>query len=276
MQERIDDQATRVGQRPTAAEVWSFLAGDQNRIGRPGDRDLSREAAAVATEGLPDLAETVRATEDFVARALRYAIEWAGVRQVVHIGPGFPAGGRRCTHQVVHALHPRVRVVYVDNDSAVLACLRERCGRSAEAVSVVEADLRRPRELLAASGLDLGRPVAVVLANVLTFLPFETAVPVMRDLIAPLALGSHVIVAEPMAGLLDEPVQAALDAMTARGVPAAYARTRPQMLELMAPLVLLDPGVHPVSFCLRDPLAAHPMVPVLGGVGWRGIEGWSL
>ncbi|MEU4827734.1 SAM-dependent methyltransferase [Actinomadura sp. NPDC023710] len=275
MQQRTENPVAMLS-GPTAAGAWSLLTGGQDCVAPHAGRDPSREAAAAAVEILPGLGEAVRATEKFVARALRRALEQVGVRQVVHIGPGFPPpGGRPCTHHLVHAHAPQVRVVYVDSDPAVLACLRERCGRDAEAVSVVEADLRRPAELLAASGVDLGQPVAVVLANVLTFLPLEAAVPVMQDLIAPLALGSHVIVAEPMAGLLDEPVQAALNAMAARGAPAAYARTRPQMLELLAGLVLLEPGVYPVSFCLQDPLAPVPMVPVLGGVGWRGWDGWS-
>src|SRR5262249_16909137 len=90
----------------------------------------------------------------------------------VDVGPGLPAPGN--THQVAQAIAPESKIVYVDNDPLVLAYARALLTSSREGVcEYAEADLRDPEAIVtqAARTLDLTRPVAVILAAVLHFLP---------------------------------------------------------------------------------------------------------
>src|SRR6185295_9469202 len=106
------------------------------------------------------------------------------------IGSGIPTFGN--VHEIAQAASPQARVVYVDHDPVAVAHSRavlEGDDRS----GIVAADLRKPREILAAPEvgrlLDLGRPVALLLVAVLHFLEDADdpcgAVAELRDALAP-------------------------------------------------------------------------------------------
>ena len=256
-----------VGSRPSSARVW-----DRLRFGKDNYAE-DRDAVDAALQVFPGLLDVAVRSGEFVDRAVRHVVGGLGVSQVLDIGPGIPVvdAGAPCTHQVARqAAGRRARVAYVDIDPAVLAYRWGRCcvDRAAE-VAAVEADLGRPAEVLARAGrvLDLDEPVVVVLSHVLSWLPPQTeAVRTVQVLLAGLAPGSHLVVAEPMAGLVGEPVQAALDAMAALGAPAARARDHRQFCELLLGLHALAPGVVPVSQWRRGRRADALAVAALGAV----------
>ncbi|WP_165966582.1 SAM-dependent methyltransferase [Actinomadura sp. 7K507] len=267
----LDDESVVV----TSARVWNYLRGGND------DYLIDRNPVDEALGACPELPEVAVHSGRFVARALDHLVGRCGVGQVLDVGAGIPLGDAlgSCTHRIAQRINPAVRVVYVDTDPLVLASCRALCcgdtGRGP--VSAVEADVRDPRELLrrVERVLDLAEPVVVVAAHVLTHLSHEGAAAVAQGLVTPLATGSYLVVAEPMAGLQGEPVQAALDAMAAFGAPAAYARTLLEVRELLPGLRHLDPGVVPVSWWRPDqPVEQEPFVPALGGVGQRMPRGW--
>jgi len=79
-------------------------------------------AGRAAIRAAPHVAEGVRGNRAFLARAVRYLVGQAGVRQFLDVGTGIPAADN--THEVAQAMARECRVVYVDNDPIVLSHAR--------------------------------------------------------------------------------------------------------------------------------------------------------
>jgi len=133
----------------------------------------------------------------FLHRAVRTLVD-AGVRQFLDIGTGLPTADN--THQVAQRLAPRSRVLYVDNDPLVLCHARalltsDPCG----ATSYLQADLRRPEQILAdpalTGTLDLTQPIGLLLVAILHFLPdTDQAMAAVRTLMDALTPGSYLVI----------------------------------------------------------------------------------
>ena len=81
-----------------------------------------REAARKVAGCRPQVVAGARANREFLGRVVRYLAGTRGVSQFLDIGTGLPAPGN--THEQAQALNPAARVVYADNDPAVLAHAR--------------------------------------------------------------------------------------------------------------------------------------------------------
>ena len=159
-------QAERIAGLDTSvahpARVYDYWLGGKDNFA--ADREAAERVLAVA----PGLRFRVRANRAFLGRATRYLTAEAGIRQFLDIGTGIPTGDN--THEVAQRAAPDARVVYVDNDPIVLlhaqALLRSTPQGS---TAYTQADLRDPGLILdqAASVLDFGQPVAVMLLGVL-------------------------------------------------------------------------------------------------------------
>src|ERR1700748_1683790 len=141
--------------RPHMARIYDFwLDGKDNYA---ADRGVAEQVAAA----YPDVRAAVRAQRAFLARAVRFLVTEAGIRQFLDIGTGLPSANN--THQVAQRAAPQSRVVYVDNDPIVLAHARALLTSNPEgATAYVDADLRDLAEILAraAETLDFGQPGA--------------------------------------------------------------------------------------------------------------------
>jgi hypothetical protein len=62
----------------------------------------------------PDLEDAAWANRGFHGRAARWMAIERGIEQFIDIGSGLPTQSN--THEVLHAVNPAARVVYVDND----------------------------------------------------------------------------------------------------------------------------------------------------------------
>jgi len=92
-----------------------------------GGKDNYAADRAVVEAGLkvwPDTAFAMRANRAFLGRAVRYLAADAGMRQFLDIGTGIPTSGS--THEIVQAIAPRSRVVYVDDDRCKSGCAHAR------------------------------------------------------------------------------------------------------------------------------------------------------
>ncbi|MGW3325631.1 SAM-dependent methyltransferase [Streptomyces virginiae] len=225
---------------PSVSRIYDFYLGGSHNF------EVDRQTARRAMEFMPGLPKIMQANRAFMRRAVRHAVA-EGVTQFLDIGSGIPTFGN--VHEIAQAASPQARVVYVDHDPVAVAHSRavltgdDRSG-------IVAADLRKPKEILAAPEvgrlLDLGRPVALLLVAVLHFLedtddPYA-AVAELRDALAP---GSLLILTH--ASYEGIP----LNQETAAGTVGVYRdmrnplvmRTREQISGFFDGFEMLEPGL---------------------------------
>ena len=177
--------------RPHPARIYNYLIGGKDHFA------VDREAADALTRLVPESRDAMRLNRAFLARAVRSAAE-AGITRFLDIGTGIPAPDN--THEVAREVRPDAHVVYVDRDPLVVTHARALAAHpGVPATAVVQADLRRPEEILAAPAVakltGSGQPVALVLGAVLHFVAdAEEPHAVVRRLLDPLPPGSRLIV----------------------------------------------------------------------------------
>ncbi|ARE78771.1 MULTISPECIES: SAM-dependent methyltransferase [unclassified Streptomyces] len=168
---------------PSVSRIYDYYLGGSHNF------EVDRQTARRAMEFMPGLPKIMQANRAFMRRAVRHAVD-EGVTQFLDIGSGIPTFGN--VHEIAQAATAQARVVYVDHDPVAVAHSRAVLTGD-EHTDIVAADLRRPKEILAAPEvgrlLDLGRPVALLLVAVLHFLedaddPYA-AVAELRDALAP-------------------------------------------------------------------------------------------
>ncbi|MDX3540454.1 SAM-dependent methyltransferase [Streptomyces sp. MB09-01] len=168
---------------PSVSRIYDYYLGGSHNF------EVDRQAARRAMEFMPGLPKIMQANRAFMRRAVRHAVA-EGVTQFLDIGSGIPTFGN--VHEVAQAASPEARVVYVDHDPVAVAHSRAVL-EGDDRTGIVTADLRKPKEILAAPEvgrlLDLERPVALLLVAVLHFLedsddPYA-AVAGLRDALAP-------------------------------------------------------------------------------------------
>ncbi|MFJ6726194.1 SAM-dependent methyltransferase [Streptomyces sp. NPDC091281] len=173
---------------PSVSRIYDYYLGGSHNF------EVDREAARKAMEFLPGLPKIMQANRAFMRRAVRYAAA-EGITQFLDIGSGIPTFGN--VHEIAQETRPGARVVYVDHDPVAVAHSRAVLAGNADA-DVVAADLRKPREILAAPEvqrlLDLDRPVALLLVAILHFVEdADDPCAVVAELGAALAPGSLLV-----------------------------------------------------------------------------------
>ncbi|MFW6691359.1 SAM-dependent methyltransferase [Streptomyces sp. MAR4 CNX-425] len=175
---------------PHIARVWNYWLGGKDNY------EADRQAGERVKQAFPQITDIARADRAFLARAVAYLVEEAGIRQFLDIGTGLPTAGN--THEVAQSLAPEARVVYVDNDPLVLTHARALLTSSpAGATDYVEADARDPETILGAAArtLDFDRPVAVMMLGVLHYVPeYQRTLGVVRRLLEAVPGGSHLAI----------------------------------------------------------------------------------
>jgi hypothetical protein len=243
-----DDWLKRFRERPAPrldtsvahiARVYDYWLGGKDNF------RADREAGDEAIKALPDTVASVRANRAFLARTIRYLAGEAGIRQFLDIGTGIPAANN--THEVAQSVAPECRVVYTDNDPAVLAHARALLTSAPEgATAYLDADLRETKKIIAeaAHTLDLSRPVGLMLVAILQFISDEDdPAGIVTRLVNELPPGSHVVISHPASDL-----QAPAMAEMAKRVNQLMAqqvtpRTRAQVTGFFGGLELVTPGV---------------------------------
>ncbi|GLW67133.1 hypothetical protein Arub01_53760 [Actinomadura rubrobrunea] len=222
---------------PNIARMYDYYLGGKDHY--EADRVRAEEAKAAD----PTLLSTIRANRAFLGRAVRYLAE-QGIDQFLDIGTGLPT--QQNVHQIAHSVNPDARVVYVDYDEQVVAHARALLARS-ENVRIVQADLRRPREILdhpdTRALLDLSKPVGLLLVATLHFIPDEDDPPaIMAELRDALAPGSHLALTHASADGIPDVVAKVVEVYKKTSAPGT-PRTREQVMELFGDFELLDPGL---------------------------------
>lgn len=156
--------------RPHPARMYDYYLGGKNHFA------ADRAVADRALESWPSGRIGLRENRRFLGRVVRYLAVEAGVTQFLDIGSGLPT--TKNVHEIAQAVNPTSRVVYVDNDSMVLAHARALLASAPEGrTAYIQADLRSPLDILNSpvtrSVLDFSKPVALMLVAVLHFLAEE-------------------------------------------------------------------------------------------------------
>ncbi|MEU3298681.1 MULTISPECIES: SAM-dependent methyltransferase [unclassified Streptomyces] len=168
---------------PSVSRIYDYYLGGSHNF------EVDREAARKAMQFLPGLPKIMQANRAFMRRAVHYAVG-EGVTQFLDIGSGIPTFGN--VHEVAQKAEPEARVVYVDHDPVAVAHSQAVLDGN-ERAGIVQADLRKPAEILGSAEagrlLDLEQPVALLLVAVLHFLedaddPMRS-VAELRDALAP-------------------------------------------------------------------------------------------
>jgi hypothetical protein len=253
---------------PSQARIYDYLLGGDNNL--PVDREVADALIAHS----PITKTTAVENRRFLGRVVRF-LALGGIRQFLDIGAGLPT--QENVHQIARKVAPDARVVYVDNDPAVVAqgrALLTGEGRTGEGpVAMVEGDLRRPEDILARPEarrlLDLSEPVALLLFGVLYFVSDDEepygAVARLRDALAP---GSCLAISHATGDLLPDDQIAKGTSIYNRASPVTM-RSRTGIERFFTGFDLIPPGLVLVTDWRPDgqqPASDYPAA-MFGAVG---------
>src|SRR5689334_2759493 len=229
--------------RAHPARVYDYWLGGKDNFA------ADREAAELALQAYPQLAQAVQANRKFLARAVRYLTAEAGIRQFLDIGTGIPAADN--THQVAQREAPDSRIVYVDNDPIVLLHAQALLKSTPQgACDYIQADLHDPDAILAGAArtLDFGQPVALMLLAILQFIPDEEDPwGLVTQLLAPLPAGSYLVISHPTDDFNPNRQGESIQRYNERVADQATLRGHDETARFFAGLELAEPGVVAVS-----------------------------
>ncbi|MFD0772362.1 SAM-dependent methyltransferase [Streptomonospora algeriensis] len=250
---------------PHSARVWNYWLGGKDNYA------ADRAAGDEVINTIPDIPHGARAERAFLTRVIRHLVLDAGIRQFLDVGTGLPTMDN--THEVAQDLAPESRIVYVDNDPLVMVHARALLTSTPEgATEYVEADLRDPETILAASArtLDFTRPIGLMLLGVVNhIMDSAESYRVVGRLVQALPPGSYLALTHSTAEVHGEPMLRVMREMNERGGTPIRARTRQEIEGYFEGLDLLEPGV--VSCSLWRPeqtdLGTPTEVYLFGGLG---------
>ncbi|PRH77841.1 S-adenosyl methyltransferase [Streptomyces solincola] len=223
---------------PHSARWWNYLQGGQNWY------EADKEAAEQFSAMVPEIRDLALASRQFLQRSVRWAAEH-GLRQFLDLGAGLPAEPN--VHELAQRAHPAAAVVYVDNDPMVLLHRRAYLDSTPEGrTAYLDADLRDTARILQRAGetLDLSRPVAIVLSDVLGHVHDDAeAAGLVRELVAAAVPGSALVLSHSAPS---PRLSAAADAYADTGGLAYRLRPTDQIARFFTGLTLVEPGLVPM------------------------------
>lgn len=234
---------------PHSARVWNYMIGGQDWY------EVDKALMDQLLEAHPEAAGLAIASREFLARAVRYLVQEAGIDQFLDIGTGLPTADN--THQVAQRYDPEARIVYVDNDPLVLLHARALLTSTPEgATDYAEGDVRDPDAVLEAAGrtLDLDRPVGLMLLSMLGHIRPEPAAELVQDYMRRLPSGSYLVTCDS----IDDPIMMRLNVdYAASGAIPYYPRSKAQLAATAEGLEIVEPGLGPIA-CWRPKTSADP------------------
>jgi hypothetical protein len=247
------------------ARMYDYVLGGKDNYA------ADRAAVEAGLKVWPDMAFAMRANRAFLGRAVRYLAADAGMRQFLDIGTGIPTSGN--THEVVQAIAPQSRVVYVDYDPVVLAHARALLvSRDEGSTAYIDADLRDTDRILAEAAelLDFSQPVAITLLAILHAIPdADDPHAIVAKLIGAVPAGSYLAVSHSGSDLFVPDTKETFSTVINQTMQQQYtARSREQVARFFAGMDLVAPGLVPVEQWRPDLAMAHAGTSaVYGAVG---------
>lgn len=257
--------------RPHPARVYDYLLGGKDNFA------ADREAARKGLQANPDSRIPPRENRLFLRRAVRFLAE-QGIDQFLDIGTGIPSAPN--VHHVAQEVNPRSRVVYVDNDSIVLAHARALLTSHPEGrTDYIDADLRDVDSILGSPALrdtlDLDRPVGLLLIAILHFIGDEHEPwQIVERLLAALPAGSYLALSHLTGDFRPKAWEQVAQVYRRQGV-TMQVRSRQEIekfftgLEFVAPGLCVVPAWRPEPATEKgadEPVPSDAQVSVYGGV----------
>jgi hypothetical protein len=247
-----------------AARMYDYMLGGKDHYA------ADRETAQRAMQSWPAVRTAVRENRTFLARAVRYLVAEAGIRQFLDIGTGLPSGDN--VHEVAQRVAPESRIVYVDNDPIVLAHARALLtSEPAGSTAYIQADLREPEKILRHPAtrevLDFDQPVALMLVAILHFLvDGDRPAELVRTLLDALPAGSYLVASHVTPEHDPDGVHGLERTYRQGGVPAQVRNAAEFERIAFTGLEMVEPGVVLVSEWRPD--RGHRPAPA--EVNWYG------
>ncbi len=252
--------------KPNSARMYDYYLGGSANFA------IDREAAEAGLTAMPHARDYARANRAFLGRAVAHLAR-NGIDQFLDLGSGVPTVGN--VHEIAQSIEPSARVAYVDHEAVAVAHAR-RLLDSTTAVTVTNADIRVPSEVLAAPGvadlIDFSRPVAVLAVAIIPFIPDQREANEVLDEYRQATTSGSALVLSHISALSATPLQVAdaEEVMASTPTPARW-RTREEIEDLVRADELIEPGLVPVPLWRPDrPLSADTADSsnALGAVGW--------
>ncbi|MGW1213232.1 SAM-dependent methyltransferase [Streptomyces sp. NPDC002499] len=240
---------------PHSARIWNYWLGGKDNY------PVDEMAGDAYTDVFPGIVTIARSSRAFLARNITYLVAEAGIRQFLDVGTGLPTADN--THQVAQRIAPEARIVYVDNDPMVLAHAHALLYSTREGVTdYIDANVTDTPRILeaAARTLDLSRPTALILSNILGHVAtYEQAKSIVTDLMSALPSGSYLSINDGSAGI-DPVFEQAQNAYNESGAVPYNLRTVEEITSYFDGLELLEPGVVSVPLWRPDTTTPEPKV----------------
>jgi S-adenosyl methyltransferase len=237
---------------PSAARIYDYLLGGKDNY--PADRKVGEAFIAE----LPNVRVAVQWNRAFLRRAVRYMVGEVGITQIIDVGAGLPTVGP--THEVATEVNQNARVVYVDRDPVVLAHGRDML-QGLPDVTIIQQDMFEPAEILAdpdlLSLIDFSQPVGLMYLSVLHFAP-DSVDPagIIARMLSGFPDGSHVAISHLTS---DSGPSVAVTQREMENTPErVWPRTRAEILDLVAGLDLVEPGLAWIPRWRPDPGEVMP------------------
>ncbi|HLL66672.1 MAG TPA: SAM-dependent methyltransferase [Micromonosporaceae bacterium] len=255
--------------KASVARVYdAFLNGTDNY-------EIDREVLRRIQEVAPEATQLGLDNRGFLIRATRFIAGHTGIVQYLDCGSGLPTAEN--THQVVQRVRPQARVVYLDNDPAVLTHGRALLEEN-ERTHLIDADIFEPRQVLdnevVREHLDFSQPMALYQCGTLHHYTGSRYADIMREYIDALAPGSYVALSH-----FFDP-ETAEDSALARRMEDIFLhspmgsgtfRTRGQIEDMLPGLDLVEPGLVRCAEWRPDGALPEPLPSVsrciVGAVG---------
>ncbi|MGA8458039.1 MAG: SAM-dependent methyltransferase [Streptosporangiaceae bacterium] len=225
------------------ARVYNYWLGGKDNFA------ADRAAGEQSIKAFPNIVLSARANRAFLARAVRFLAQQAGIRQFLDIGTGIPSANN--THEVAQAAAPQSRVVYVDNDPVVLNHARALLASDpAGATDYIDADLRSPQQILerAAQSLDFSQPVAVMLMAILQHLDnADDPYRVVATLLETVPEGSYLALSHPAKDIDAAAMAKMAESLNQMMAEKVTFRDRSAVARFFDGLDLVEPGLVQAS-----------------------------
>ncbi|MGK3206669.1 SAM-dependent methyltransferase [Amycolatopsis sp. MEPSY49] len=223
--------------KPNAARVYDYLIG--GKLNYAIDRMFAEQILQVR----PEAKELALLNRRWLRRAVRFGAE-QGIRQFLDIGSGMPTVGH--VHEVVQAIDPAARVVYVDNEPVAVAH-SEIVLKDNDNAEMVQADAEYPADVLEHETterlLDFDQPVMLIMAAFVHFIPDERdpagLIAAYRDALAP---GSYLALSSGTFEGQGEEVRRAAEMYQKSGTNVV-ARSKDELRALLDGFELVPPGI---------------------------------
>jgi trans-aconitate methyltransferase len=228
--------------KPSVARVYdAFLGGKDNF---ESDRAVVRQILEIA----PELPDWTRENRRWLGRVVEWLTREARLTQFLDLGSGLPTAQN--THQLAQQINPAAKVVYVDNDPAVIAHGRALLLDN-DNTFFVPADFTEPEKLLTdpivADSLDFSQPIGMIQALVLHHLEdYEQTRELVRTYVDALPSGSYLAISHacnPRDGSEAARLSTEMEEKFHEKFPSLRFRTPAEITSFFDGLEILDPGI---------------------------------